>query len=200
MAPPAPGRGAPPATSNAARNRGDPPRARRGDRIFHVADQAAGIGTVDADVEHGGAWTDPGTLDQDSDMAFWNSYLPPTEERAGWRVEPAESQPEVSGLKSLVQSVKEETECTAIASALDQSRWNRKAAARLLKVSYRTLLYKIEQYHMTPPASQLSGYAGGSGGLRAARRRAPPIGERPRGVDRGFNRNSGGFGGNRRRF
>jgi len=33
----------------------------------------------------------------------------------------------------------------------DQERtgWNRKAAARLLEVSYRTLLYKIEQYHMT---------------------------------------------------
>ena len=56
-----------------------------------------------------------------------------------------------SGLKSLLQSVKGETERNAIATALEQTRWNRKAAARLLKVSYRTLLYKIQQYHMSPP-------------------------------------------------
>jgi two-component system, NtrC family, response regulator AtoC len=56
-----------------------------------------------------------------------------------------------SGLKSLLQSVKGEAEKNAIASALEQTRWNRKAAARLLKVSYRTLLYKIQQYHMSPP-------------------------------------------------
>jgi len=51
-------------------------------------------------------------------------------------------------LKSLVQSVKLEAEKNAIAAALEKTGWNRKAAARLLKVSYRTLLYKIEQYQM----------------------------------------------------
>lgn len=51
-------------------------------------------------------------------------------------------------LKSLVQSVKLEAEKSAIAAALEKTGWNRKAAARLLKVSYRTLLYKIEQYQM----------------------------------------------------
>ncbi|PYT55290.1 MAG: hypothetical protein DMG46_20150, partial [Acidobacteria bacterium] len=56
-----------------------------------------------------------------------------------------------SGLKSLLQSVKGETERNAISTALEQTKWNRKAAARLLKVSYRTLLYKIQQYHMSPP-------------------------------------------------
>ena len=100
----------------------------------------------------------------DGDMAFWNSYLPQSEKPGHCVIEPAEPQPGISGLKSLVQSVKGEAERNAIATALDQARWNRKAAARLLKVSYRTLLYKIEQYHMTPPASHLSGY--GSGGLR----------------------------------
>jgi two-component system response regulator AtoC len=55
-----------------------------------------------------------------------------------------------SGLKSLLQSVKGETEKNAIVNALEQTRWNRKAAARLLKVSYRTLLYKIQQYHLSP--------------------------------------------------
>lgn len=54
-----------------------------------------------------------------------------------------------NSLKSLVQSVRCEAERSAIATALDKTGWNRKAAARLLKVSYRTLLYKIEQYHMS---------------------------------------------------
>jgi two-component system response regulator AtoC len=62
-----------------------------------------------------------------------------------------ESEDRTSGLKSLVQSVKGETERNAIITALEQTRWNRKAAARLLQVSYRTLLYKIQQYHMSPP-------------------------------------------------
>jgi DNA-binding NtrC family response regulator len=54
-----------------------------------------------------------------------------------------------ASLKSLVQSVKLEAERRAIVSALERTGWNRKAAARLLKVSYRTLLYKIEQYHLS---------------------------------------------------
>ncbi len=105
--------------------------------------------------------TDTGSVDPDGDRAFWNLYLGQNDEQAGWRVQSAEPQPDISGLKSLVQSVKGETERNAIASALDQARWNRKAAARLLKVSYRTLLYKIEQYHMIPPATPFSGYGNG---------------------------------------
>lgn len=58
-------------------------------------------------------------------------------------------------LKSLVQTVKLEAEKNAIAAALERTGWNRKAAARLLKVSYRTLLYKIEQYQMRSPDSSL---------------------------------------------
>lgn len=56
-----------------------------------------------------------------------------------------------SGLKSLVDSVKGETERNAIGAALEKTHWNRKAAAKLLKVSYRSLLYKIEHYRMSPP-------------------------------------------------
>jgi two-component system response regulator AtoC len=51
-------------------------------------------------------------------------------------------------LKSLVQSVKLEAEVSAIATALEKTGWNRKAAARLLKIAYRTLLYKIDQYQI----------------------------------------------------
>ena len=96
------------------------------------------------------------------DREFWNSYLPRMAEpsganKSGWKIETAETQPGPSGLKSLLQSVKGEAERNAISTALEQARWNRKAAARLLKVSYRTLLYKIEQYHMTPPTGHMSG-------------------------------------------
>ena len=64
----------------------------------------------------------------------------------------AEPEERASSLKSLVQVAKGAAERNAITAALEETRWNRKAAARLLKVSYRTLLYKIEQYHMSPPA------------------------------------------------
>lgn len=64
-------------------------------------------------------------------------------------------------LKSLVQSVKLEAERNAIAAALEKTGWNRKAAARLLKVSYRTMLYKIEQYQMRSSDSSL--FPGGNG-------------------------------------
>jgi two-component system response regulator AtoC len=59
-------------------------------------------------------------------------------------------------LKSMIQAVKWEAERNAIAAALRRTGWNRKAAARLLKVSYRTMLYKIEQYKMRAPQPYLS--------------------------------------------
>jgi DNA-binding NtrC family response regulator len=55
-----------------------------------------------------------------------------------------------NSLKSLVQSVRIEAERNAIVAALQKTGWNRKAAARMIKVSYRTLLYKIDQYHLRP--------------------------------------------------
>jgi len=63
-------------------------------------------------------------------------------------------------LKSMIQSVRWETERNAIAAALEKTGWNRKAAARLLGVSYRTILYKIEQYHMSASESYLSSLSG----------------------------------------
>jgi two-component system response regulator AtoC len=82
-------------------------------------------------------------------------------ERSGTKLElvrdsGGETDPVVSAsLKSLVQSVKGEAEKQAIVGALGQTHWNRKAAARLLKVSYRTLLYKIQQYNLSPPPTYL---------------------------------------------
>jgi two-component system, NtrC family, response regulator AtoC len=62
-----------------------------------------------------------------------------------------ESSAHTASLKSLVKSVKDEAERSAIAGALDKTHWNRKAAARLLRISYRALLYKIQEYRMSPP-------------------------------------------------
>jgi two-component system, NtrC family, response regulator AtoC len=70
------------------------------------------------------------------------------------RAQASEYENEMPGqdsLKSLVQTVKLEAERNAIAAALQTTGWNRKAAARLLKVSYRSLLYKIDQYQMKSP-------------------------------------------------
>jgi two-component system response regulator AtoC len=65
----------------------------------------------------------------------------------------------LKSLKSLIQSVKWETERTAIAAALERTGWNRKAAARLLGVSYRTMLYKIDQYHMSASEPYFSSFS-----------------------------------------
>jgi two-component system response regulator AtoC len=66
----------------------------------------------------------------------------------------------INSLKSLVQSVRSEAERNAIATALEKTGWNRKSAARLLMVSYRTLLYKIEQYHMSSSETDPSAFSG----------------------------------------
>ena len=52
------------------------------------------------------------------------------------------------GLKGLVRGVKDEAEIEAITKALEQTNWNRKKAATLLKISYKALLYKIRQYEI----------------------------------------------------
>src|SRR5689334_12504720 len=55
------------------------------------------------------------------------------------------------GLKSLARSAKDEAEAEAITRALEQTNWNRKQAAALLKISYKALLYKIRQYGIAEP-------------------------------------------------
>ena len=73
------------------------------------------------------------------------------------RIEAGESSP--ATLKSMIQSVRWETERGAIAAALQKTGWNRKAAARLLGVSYRSILYKIDQYQMSAPESYISSFS-----------------------------------------
>jgi two-component system response regulator AtoC len=100
----------------------------------------------------------PGELEQDFELSERAPLALESGPRSG--SEAVELEEPISGLRSLVQSVKGETERNAIAVALEQTHWNRKAAARLLKVSYRTLLYKIQQYHMSPPPTYLPSLIG----------------------------------------
>jgi transcriptional regulator with PAS, ATPase and Fis domain len=58
------------------------------------------------------------------------------------------------GLKHLVRNLKGNAEAAAIAQSLENTGWNRKAAANELQISYKALLYKIKQYNLTPPQKQ----------------------------------------------
>ena len=105
---------------------------------------------VKRQLANGGQGPMPGTLEIDGDGAPKSRSSLVTQGTGERSIEVQDGE-SGSGLKSLLQSVKGEAEKNAIATALEQTRWNRKAAARLLKVSYRSLLYKIQQYHMSPP-------------------------------------------------
>ncbi|HTW46073.1 MAG TPA: sigma-54 dependent transcriptional regulator [Acidobacteriaceae bacterium] len=57
-----------------------------------------------------------------------------------------------SGLKSVVRSMKDQTESRMILEVLDQSKWNRRIAAERLQISYKALLYKIRMYNLEASA------------------------------------------------
>jgi DNA-binding NtrC family response regulator len=59
---------------------------------------------------------------------------------------PRNGQESSGGLKSLSRTAKDGAEAEAIAKTLEETNWNRKQAAVLLKISYKALLYKIRQY------------------------------------------------------
>jgi DNA-binding NtrC family response regulator len=48
-----------------------------------------------------------------------------------------------------LRNVRAQVEIKAILAALQRTGWNRKQAARLLKISYRGLLYKIRRHNIT---------------------------------------------------
>jgi two-component system, NtrC family, response regulator AtoC len=54
------------------------------------------------------------------------------------------------GIRSIVRDVKARTEAKMIQSALETFGWNRRRTAQYLNMSYRGLLYKIQQYHLRP--------------------------------------------------
>ena len=71
------------------------------------------------------------------------------------------SQAPATQWKSVLHTLKAETEVNAISRALQETRWNRKEAAQLLRISYRCLLYKIQQYELAPPTAYASAFVKG---------------------------------------
>jgi DNA-binding NtrC family response regulator len=65
-------------------------------------------------------------------------------------LEKAQGHVEAGGLKKLVRGLKGEAESSVIAGVLEETGWNRKAAANDLQISYKALLYKIKQYDLSP--------------------------------------------------
>jgi transcriptional regulator with GAF, ATPase, and Fis domain len=63
----------------------------------------------------------------------------------------------VYNLKEIGRKAAETAEREHIKNTLSYTNWNRKAAARLLQVSYKALLYKIERYHLNGLPSQKDG-------------------------------------------
>ncbi len=55
---------------------------------------------------------------------------------------------ETFDLKEISRRAAEKAEKEWIQQALLETRWNRKKAARLLQVSYKTLLFKITKYRL----------------------------------------------------
>ena len=55
-----------------------------------------------------------------------------------------------TGIRSIVRDVKARTEAQMIQSALETFGWNRRRAAQYLNISYRSLLYKIQQHRLRP--------------------------------------------------
>jgi two-component system, NtrC family, response regulator AtoC len=60
---------------------------------------------------------------------------------------------QAGGLKKLVRGLKGEAESSVIAGVLEETGWNRKAAANDLQISYKALLYKIKQYDLNPKSA-----------------------------------------------
>ena len=60
------------------------------------------------------------------------------------------------GLREVARNGAREAERKALTEVLERSHWNRAEAARILKVSYKTLLNKIAECGLKPPPRQLS--------------------------------------------
>jgi two-component system, NtrC family, response regulator AtoC len=67
--------------------------------------------------------------------------------------------PEVNiiNLKEVGKKAAEAAEKEHIRNTLSYTNWNRKAAAKLLQVSYKALLYKIEKYQLNSLVNQRTG-------------------------------------------
>ena len=68
---------------------------------------------------------------------------------------PADDFCESGPMRSVVRSIRDRTETRMIEDALYACAWNRRDAARALNISYRALLYKIQQYGLHPKTQRM---------------------------------------------
>jgi len=66
---------------------------------------------------------------------------------------------EVRGLKEISREAAREAERAVLLAVLERAGWNRLHAARILGISYRSLVYKLADHRLRPPAR---GAGGGS--------------------------------------
>jgi DNA-binding NtrC family response regulator len=88
---------------------------------------------------------------QDQDAALRELEMK-IEAKSGFAVEAflGDARPRRAGIRSIVRDVKDRTESLMIQEALDACGWNRRNAAQDLNISYRALLYKIQQLRLAP--------------------------------------------------
>ena len=80
--------------------------------------------------------------------------LRPKSDGTGAHIDPrSDHSSGAGGLKSVARGAKDEAEAEAISKALEETNWNRKRAAVILKISYKALLYKIRQYGLAETKS-----------------------------------------------
>ena len=65
------------------------------------------------------------------------------------------ARPVTESLREIARRGARDAERKALAEVLERVRWNRAEASRILKVSYKTLLNKIDECELTPPARRL---------------------------------------------
>jgi two-component system response regulator AtoC len=70
----------------------------------------------------------------------------------GHAVLPRPASPDTVSLKEIARRGAREAERQALIEVLDRVHWNRAEAARVLRVSYKTLLTKISECALTPPS------------------------------------------------
>ena len=60
---------------------------------------------------------------------------------------------EAFSLKKITKKALARVEKEVILHVLDRTKWNRTVAAKILKISYKTLLYKINDLKIEPPGN-----------------------------------------------
>jgi len=102
------------------------------------------------DIPIDGCEEDPGqTLMKDISRESVQVVVHETQHEPEVQAEPEKAAVPDDGDRFTLRRLRSRAEIQAIQQALGYSGWNRRQAARLLKISYRSLLLKIQQHKIT---------------------------------------------------